>query len=567
MTAKAQDATPDCLPSEEQILELARMARTDPSAVDELMALLLQLISTARLSNEENAELKNSVKLLMYRLALINERLYGRRTEKIDPNQLLLFLDTIVAETLPPAAEEIQPELPEKARPRGHGRDVFPAHLPRTEIKIDPDASELVCEECGKACCRIREEVTERGHFIPGYWEVKRYVRGVWACKDGCGSVRTASLPPTLVGKGRFEPSVAVHSGVAKFGDHQPLERQSDAHARLGVHAAPTSLGDGVTQLAKLHAPTVKQMEDEVLSESYLHVDETPIVAIIESAIAPAKARAANPLKKKFRIQARMWTYSTLERKMFYRFTRDRSRDGPGGPAEVLEKFCGCVIGDEYPGFDKICSRTGMTKAACWAHSRRKFNDAFKQGCRMAAIVIAMMARLFRIESAVRTRCARDPTFDAERHLAVRQRRSKRQVEKIEAYVRSIKSDALPRSALGIAIGYLLNNLENLKTFLSDPLIPLDNNAAERALRCVAVGRKNYLFVGSLAAGGTAAVLYSLIESCKALGINPYAYLMDTTQTLLANPDTVRASLTPWAWAEAEARRIEAEVADASPSE
>jgi hypothetical protein len=181
------------------------------------------------------------------------------------------------------------------------------------------------------------------------------------------------------VDKSRFEPSVAVLAAIAKFADHTPLERQSGMHARLGVDVAPTTLGDAVASLAALHAPTVAQMEREVLEADHLHVDETPVVAIIEAPRDPDAARSRKTKRpKKTRIKARMWVYATLGGEMFYRFTEDRSRDGPGGPGEVLEGFRGALICDEYRGFDRICARHGMRRCGCWAHSRRKFKDALQ---------------------------------------------------------------------------------------------------------------------------------------------------------------------------------------------
>ena len=375
----------------------------------------------------------------------------------------------------------------------------------------------------------------------------------------GRGSIVTAGLPPALVEKSRLEPSVAVHTAVAKFGDHIPLERQSEMHARLGVEVAPTTLGDDVAAFADLHRPTVAQMETEVLSEKHIHVDDTPVVALID---APKQdegaAPPAEPQKKKIRLLARVWAYVSLTGKVFYRFTEDRSRDMKDGPADVLAKFTGTLIGDEYAGYDKISRRPGMTQAGCWAHCRRKFKDALGEDKKRASLLILMIGALFRLESAVRKRneSGKKTRVDAERLFALRQRWSRKRTAKIFAYAESIRSDVLPKSGLGTAIGYLLDNRGHLEAFLNDPLVPLDNNAAERALRGIAVGRKNYLHFGSMAGGDTAAVLYSLIGSCKALGINPYAYLLDTTTTLLENRDAPRAELTPWAWAAAHAQTV-----------
>jgi transposase len=564
MTATAtQNESPKPL-TQDEVVALAMRAKEDDGAFDEMMSKLM-LESGARAKAERRVEsLERQVGHLEHRLAVILQRMFGRSSEKLDPAQLRMFFEEAPATIAPEGDESAKETVSFTRTKKGHGRDAFPAHVRREDIPLEPALEERHCKVCGKDFCRIREEITERGHFVPGYWEVKRYIRGVWACRNGCGSIVTADLPPAIVDKSRFEPSVAVHTAVAKFGDHIPLERQSEMHARLGVEIAPTTLGDAASSIAALHAPTVTQMETEVLSEAHIHVDDTPVVVLVEAPKDQPKKIATAKDKKKLRKLARVWAYVALGGKVFYRFTEDRGRDSEGGPAEVLEKFRGCLIGDEYAGYDKLCRRPGMKQAGCWAHARRKFKDALDQEKARAGRVIAMMARLFWIEAAVKKR--RDlgkKTIDDERHLALRRRRSKKQVEKIVAYARSIEGDALPKSGLGIALGYLLGNIEHFKTFLDDPRVPLENNAAERALRAVAVGRKNYLHIGSLAAGGAAVVLYSLIGSCKALGINPYAYLNDATKTLLANRETPRSELTPWAWAAAQAEKLKAAVATA----
>lgn len=549
--------------TQEEILALSLRARADGSAFDEFTTAFV--MSNERLARAErrNESLERQVEHLEHRLALVLHKMFGRSSEKIDPAQLRLFLEAMPASTDEAAEDEAASEpVSFMRRPKGHRRSAWPAHVPREEIRLEPDAKDRKCHKCGKDRCRIREDITERGEYFPGYWKVRRYIRGIYAC---CGSVVMADLPQTLVDKSRLEPSAAVSAAVAKFGDHIPLERQSEMHARLGVEIAPTTLGDNVAALADLHRATVAQAESEVLSEKHIHVDDTPVGVLID---APKQEEGvkqpSEPQKKKIRKLARVWAYVSLTGKVFYRFTEDRSRDMKGGPAEVLGNFRGTLIGDEYAGYDKISRRPGMTQAGCWVHCRRKFKDALGEDKKRASIFILMIGGLFHLESAVRKRneSGKKTAVDAPRLLTLRRRWSKKRVERIFAYAKSIEHDVLPKSGLGIAIGYLLNNRAHLEAFLADPLVPPDNNAAERALRGIAVGRKNYLHFGSMAGGDTAAVLYSLIGSCKALGINPYAYLLDTTTTLLKNPDARRAELTPWAWAAAQAKRV---VTTASP--
>lgn len=564
----APETTPETVKvlTVEERLSLVARAKSDPGAIDEVIVALALESKRADKAELRAETLERRMNILEHKLFVMLGRLFGRSSEKLAPGQLELMFSELAPAAAQPT-ETVEPQTEQitytRKKPQGHGRDTFPPNVPRTDIKLEPDASELHCKTCDKQFRRIRDEITERGHYIPGCWKVNRYIRGVWACSNGCGSVATAELPPTLVPKSRFEPSVSVHTAVAKFADHQPLERQSEIHARLGVEIAPTSLGDNVERLAALHAPTVAQMEAEVVAEPYIHADDTPVVALVETdkvrneKIA-AVARAEN--KKKIRLTARVWVYVTLGGKVFFKFTDDRTRDGPGGPRDVLAKFIGTLICDEYAGFDKICRRLGLKRAACWAHLRRKIKDALESDRRRCSRLLLMIQRLFRIEATAKLRRAKDPSFADPQLHALRQRRSRKLVAKIIRYAESIQPDVLPSSGLGEALTYLIGNKADLQTFLDDPLVPLDNNAAERALRAIALGRKNYLHFGSLDGGDTAAILYSLIGSCKALGINPYAYLNETTMTLLTKPDTPRAGLTPWAWAAARGERTLAAV-------
>ena len=203
--------------TQEEVIVLASRARQDGAAFDEMMSALVVHADRARKSERRVESLERQVSHLEHRLAVMLQRMFGRSSEKIDPAQLRLFLEEAAAATTPPEPEEPTETVTFKRRPKGHGRDKFPPHLKREDIHLDPDAAERKCAACGKDFCRIREEVTERGHFVPGYWEIKRYIRGVWACKNGCGSVVTAALPPALVEKSKFEPSVAVHTAVSKF--------------------------------------------------------------------------------------------------------------------------------------------------------------------------------------------------------------------------------------------------------------------------------------------------------------------------------------------------------------
>lgn len=551
-SATSKSLAPDS--SFADIEALTLNAAGDPAAIDSLMAALHRQVERTAAAEALAEELQRRIAELEHHIRLLLHRSFGRRTEKLQSGQLTLFGEEATTESADSAnadAGETQTITYTRQRSKGHGRGTFPPHIPRHDIPLDPDEAERVCDGCGNPLHCIRREPTERGHFIPGAWMVNRYLRGVWACKTGGCSVKMAELPPSVVDKSRFEPSVAVHAAVSKYGDHIPLERQSSMHERLGVHVPPTTLADSVQALADLHRGTQEQMEKETLVEGCLHSDDTPVVAILERKPKDDGTDVEAKKNSKARAVARFWVYVALSGKMFFRFTENRSRDGAGGPGDVLKDFRGFLIVDEYAGYDRICARPGVWRAGCWAHVRRKFREALLTHKKHSSHVLRLIGRLFRIEAAVKKRRA-GRHFSDDELLALRCRRSKPLIERILAYARKIQPSVLPTSPLGVALVYLIENEAHLRTFFTHPIVPIDNNAAERAIRAVAVGRKNYLHIGSFAGGDAAAVLYSMIGTCKALGINPYAYLLDTTTRLLTCRDTPRAELTPWAWAAAQ---------------
>lgn len=543
--ANACEATTKIL-TQEEIFALGARAKEDGDAIDEMTTALALHARQAR----RTEFLEREVARLEHRLELFLRKYFGRSSEKIDPAQLELFMKGGV-DDVPDSEGPAAAPAPKTTRPHvGHGRGSFPAHLKRERIELDPPIAERTCSACRSELRKIREEIAERGSFVPGYWFVNMYVRGVWACSKGCEAPMMAPLPAGLAPRTRFEPDVAVHAAVAKYGDHLPLERQTEIHGRLGVDVPSSTLGDALQDLAALHAPTVARMREEVVAEKVVHADDSPVISLIER---PRNEVSDKKRKKKERIETRIWVYrSATKRKLFFDFTETRSREGP---IKALHGFRGTLVADAAPNFNEVCRRTKSKRAACYAHVRRKFDEARSTDPPRAARALLLLHRLFRIEAAAKMRREEDPSFGTERLLALRRRRSRRLVERLFALLERYRAETLPKSPIGEAVTYALNQREALAVFLDDPDVPVDNNAAERALRCVATGRKNYLFFGSLKGGDAAATFYSLIGACRELGINPYDYLRETTETLLRRPDTPRAELTPWAWAEARASR------------
>jgi transposase len=394
---------------------------------------------------------------------------------------------------------------------------------------------------------RIGEDVSEKGYYVPGYFGVNQYIRGTWACKKSHGTVVTAPPPPSVVDKSRFEPSVYAHIVTSKYADHLPIHRQAGILARMGFAIAKSTLCDMVRDVALLMTVVLAEMKRQLLLVHYLRTDDTPVDVLPEKGSGKGVT------------QGRLWVYLTEDGKAVFDFTMSRSRDGP---ASFLEGFKGYLQGDGYAGYEHICRSGEVVKVGCWAHARRKFVDALDADRTRSAQALRLIGRLYWIESAAQKRMETDPQFDLEALHALRQRRSLKVLGQIKTWLDMQDRDPalLPKSPVRDAVGYALNQWPDLVRYTEDGHVNIDNNGAERALRQVAVGRKNFLFLGSPKGGDSAAVIYSLMGSCKVLGIDPFAYMTDVLTQLAANRKTPPESLTPWAWRDA---RVNAAVAAA----
>ncbi len=483
-------------------------------------------------------QLLQKIEILSEDLKHLSHRLYGKKSEQIDPNQLRLWGGD---ETM--AALESSPE-PSSDKPKkkavkkgGHGRKAFADHLERERIECVLSDAERACH-CGELMPVIGEEITERGHFIPGRMVVKQYVRQKCACSKGHG-VKTAKPPGALIEKCKFEPSVYAHIATAKYGDHVPLNRLSGILKRQGFHLPRSTMWDMLKRVEELVGiPIFKQMKKEILSESFLSIDETPI---------KVKIKDQNGTTLGY-----LWAYGRGE-KVIYDFTLGRSGQGP---IKFLGKWRGTAQVDGYSGYDLIVETNYLIRAGCWAHARRKFSESLRSAKVASAQIMLLMSRLYWIESALRKRAKRDQLSEQEffaLRFQVRKRLSRSIVAKIEAMVDDFRSrrDLLPKSRIGKALTYLNNQRETLRVFYGDGRIDIDNNACERAMRPVAMGRRNYMLLGSPRGGQCAAHLYSLVTACKALEIDPAEYLEDVMTRIDSTPASEIASLTPWAWAEA----------------
>jgi len=484
---------------------------------------------------QEHTALTIENKILREENAILKRGMFGRRSERLEPGQLGFF----EAGTAP--TEVPTPPAPKPKKKVGHGRAPFSPNLLREVIELDVPETERLCGCCGKPMKLIGEDVSERGHCIPARIVVKRYVRAKYACPDGHG-VKTARLPDGVIDGGKYEASVYAHIATAKYADHLPLHRLEGIFKRHGVHIPKQSMWDMIVRTDELVAqPVLKQMRAELLTEGVLHADETPVTMRLEDGKGSKNGYA--------------WGWRNLHRedqpsKALVEFRTSRARDGPNS---FLGDWTGTLIIDGYVGYDEVIRLNGITRAGCWAHARRKVKEALDTGSKSVAGLLALVQKLFEHERPINEQ-ALAGEINRERQLelrrAVRDDYSAGVIDAIYAEASRLEGlrSTTPKSKLGKALGYLVSQRNALAAFLGDPRLPIHNNDAERDLRHLAVGRKNWLVFGSQRGGEIACRLYSLVLSCKQCGADPEAYIEDVLMRVATTPASEIATLTPWAW-------------------
>jgi len=464
-------------------------------------------------------------------LHYLKRQLFGRKSEKLDPNQRLLFEN--LYEEIQGKIEEQQQEQEKKRPPRKSsrrrhpGRKPLPAELPREEIIIEPDAAETTCSACGSTKEPIGREVTEKLDYRPASFFVKQYVRHKYACKQCAGEVAIGSLPAMAVDKGICGEGLLAHIITSKYCDHAPLNRLEGILKRHGVDLSVSTMCDQVGRCADLLAPLVNRMHQRVLASPTINTDDTGI---------PVKS----PSRKGSTYTGYLWAYISAAREVVFDFTPTRSREGP---LRMLQDYQGYVQADAYSGYDELFRRSEVTEVGCHAHARRKFEYALDTAPVKAAQMMALWSRLYEIE-----RRAKQEGYDAARLLDTRQKEARPILTQMYALLEAHQKDALPKSSLGKAVTYALNQWGALLRYVDDPRLAIDNNLAERVLRMVVIGRKNYLFAGSEAGAKRAAIIYSLAATCKLHEVDPFAYFRDVLARVSTHPAGRIDELLPAPW-------------------
>jgi len=458
---------------------------------------------------------------------------FGRRRERFTEGdgQGHLFELEFPVSNEPPASTtpEAEPGIEAKDHRRGKKRQIDWDKLHQIRHDHDLEEEEKICSCCGRPMDRIGEDITRELEYQRPKLEAHIHVRPKYACgrcKDG---VSAAPLPPRPIPGGIAGPGLITEVFVSKFGDHLPLYRLEDILTRYGVYLSRSTLCNWMKAVAYLFRPLYELQRQRVLQSSVMWTDDTRVTVL---------GGPEGSFKGYF------WTYIGDKQHPYsvYDFTNSRSRDGP---ARFLESYSGYLHADAYTGYDAMFLDIGseVIEVACWAHARRRFIAAAENDPRAAHQVLEWIRQLYDIEDR-----AHDLSVDARREL--RGNEAIPVLDKIEAYLTELAPSALPKSSLGKAVTYARNQWTALRRYTEDGRLTIDNNVSERTLRHQAIGRKNWLFLGSEAAGTRAAVLYTILAGAKRHRIEPWGYVHDLLLRLHADDSRLEEML-PDRWAAA----------------
>jgi transposase len=489
-----------------------------------------QLIET--LGGELDAA-HRAVAALRHRLDRLCRHVFGRRSEKgVPEGQGLLARPGAAGPSAPDASDEDAPagsEVPATpARRRTHrGRRRLPAELPRERIEIPPRPADAHCPQCAGETVRIRDEVTEGLDYQPASFVIREYVRGVYVCPGGASAPSQPPLPARPIEKGRPEPGLLAQVVTSKYGDHLPLYRLAQIFARHGVVVTRRTLAEWNGAVADLLAPVVTRgIKGELLASPWIQCDDTTIDVQVDDRQPQIRT-------------GHLWTYRGMGGEVVYDFTWSRNGEGP---ERMLAAYRGYLQADAAPAYDGLFARhPDIVEVGCWAHARRYFKAAVSSAAAVAVQMRMLIRELYAIE-----RGTADLAADA--RGAVREARAAPRLARIRAWLKELEPTVLPKSPLAEAIGYVIGNWDALTRYTQDGRLKIDNNGAERAIKPVVLGRKNWLFCGSEAAAHRAAILLSLVQTCKHVGVDPFVYLRDIIDRVSAHPMARIGELTPRPW-------------------
>jgi transposase len=490
----------------------------DPATLKRMVASLL----------EDREAGERRIRQLQHLLEQLLRARYGPRRERVNENQLFLFAAEILKTDKNESVPKDEP-VPKRPKRKGHGRQRLPKSLKRQRVVFDLAEHEKQCPHCRGELKRIGEEVSERLEYVPASMIVIEEACQKYVCASGC-TIVTAEKPMAPIEKGLPGPGLLAQVVVSKYGDHLPLHRQEGIFRRQGVSLSRKTMCDWMRRGADLLWPIYDRMKAGVLGSKVMQTDDTP-VNVLDRSLPRTRI-------------GRIWTYvgDCDHPYTIYDYTPTRSRDGPD---VFMTEFHGYLQADAYSGYDELYRDRSrkITEVACWAHVRRKHFEAQSSDLMRSTVMLAYIRLLYDIE-----REARDMNLDGEARKALRQARAVPILKDIKSYLEREQRAVLPKSPEGMAISYTLSNWDALARYCEDGDLEIDNNGAERSLRPIAVGRKNWTFFGSDNGGRTAAILTSITTTCKRLDLDPFEYLRDIFQRISTHPQNNHDDLLPERW-------------------
>jgi transposase len=504
----------DDLPEDIEALKVLVLAQRE-----QLEAQHTQLIAKDTELCSNAAEIER-LKLLVAKLKRLQ---FGRRSEKLDREieQLELRLEELQVSSKPAPLATASTE--EKTQPV---RRALPEHLPREQRLYEPACN---CPDCGAAMRKIGEDVSEVLDYVPERFKVIRHVRPKLAC-PACERVVQVAAPSRPIERSFAGPGLLAHILTSKYADHLPLYRQAQIYAREGVELDRSTMAEWVGGCARLLDPLTEALGRYVMAAQKLHADDTPVPVL-----DPGRGKTKT---------GRLWTYVRDDRPakskdpaaVLFRYSPDRRGEHP---KEHLKPFTGILQADAYAGFGHLYGER-IQEAACWAHARRAFYELHEANqSPVAAEALERIGALYAIEAEIRGR-------PPDERAAIRQARAGPLLNALREWLRQTLARVSKKSELAKAISYVLSRWTAMTRYCDDGRIEIDNNTAERALRVVALGRKNYLFCGSDAGGESAAAIYSLIGTAKLNDLDPQAYLRYVIERIAEHPINRIDELLPW---------------------
>lgn len=509
---------------------MERATHTLPDDMDAIRTLVLNQQSKLEKKEEENHQYRIEIDLLREQIRLLLAKRYGPSSEKANEDQLGLFNEPEqeVLEATPVDEPEI--EVPAHVRKKP-GRKPLPASLPRIRIEHDLADADKHCP-CGCHLTRIGEETSEQLDIIPAKVRVLQHVRFKYACRACEETILTAPMPPQPIPKSMASPGLLAHVAVAKYADALPLYRQERILQRIGVDIPRATLANWMIRLGDIFRPLIECLESDLIASPYIHCDETVVQVL-------------NEPNRRAESQSYMWVrVNGGSNHPIVLFDYDPSRAGAVA-SRLLKGFKGYLQTDGYGGYAAIGQLPGISHVGCMAHARRKFDEALKaQGAAVTRRVgkadmgMAFMRKLYRIETEIRGK-------PPDQRYRIRQEKSLPVIREMRTWLDRSLRGVPPKTLLGKALRYLDNQWPKLIRYCDDGILEIDNNLAENAIRPFVVGRKNWLFSDSQAGAHASAAIYSIIETAKANGLEPYPYLRHLLEQLpgAKDADEVRALL------------------------